>query len=277
MDKQTLDKILLILQNKHAFDFSSYQRPMLERRTKQRMEMLGIDQSDTFLNLIKNHDSELEKLIDQYTINVSHFFRNPLTYEHLRKFVLPELLKDKALRNDNTLRIWSAGCACGEEPYSIAILIQEILKQDAYKSLNIQIFASDIDNNALTKAKEAIYPAERLHNIKFGLLNKYFTRENDQYALCRSIKDMVQFSYYNLLEKNSKVPAQSIFGGFDLVLCRNVIIYFNIPAQRTVYQKLYKSLNSNSYLVLGEAEKPAHDLQFKFAKTDQYCKIYHKL
>ena len=139
------------------------------------------------------------------------------------------------------------------------------------------IFATDIDREALRTGKEGIYSIEDVSNVKLGLLRKYFSVEKNIYRIDEKIKEKVSFSFFDLLHKRSFSPAESIFGGFDIVLCRNVLIYFNFEFQEIIFEKLYRSLNSGGYLILGESETPVEKYKSKFKKVNNCCKIYRKI
>lgn len=206
---------------------------------------------------------------------MSHFFRNALTFEYLQKVILPNLIAKKLDANDKNLRIWSAGCSLGEEAYSIAIMINEILSKEDV-DLQLHIFATDIDKNAIQFAQKGCYNFKSLENVKLGILNKYFSQDENQFVVNPEIRKRIHFSFYDLLDKKSYVPNNSIFGGFDIVFCRNVLIYFNPEYQKIIFDKIYKSLNSNGLLVLGDAETPTGEYNFKFKRDNIWCKIYKK-
>jgi len=156
-------------------------------------------------------------------------------------------------------------------------LLNWLVPEVPNESYEINIFATDIDNKALKTAVEGKYDYDRIKNIKFEFLNKYFNIKDNLYTLKSEIKKMVQFSFFNLLDKKHFVPPESIFGDFDIVLCRNVLIYFDHNHQEIIFNKLFKSLNSNGYLILGEAEAPIEKFAKKFKKENECCKIYRKI
>jgi len=276
MEKQKLNRILNVLFEQRGFDFSGYRRSMLERRVQKRIYSTKSKNLDDYLEYLLHHPDELDNLIDVFTINVSRFFRNSLSFEYINKIIIPELFQSKVKENDNSLRIWSAGCSFGEEPYSMAIIVNEFLSKEDI-SIRPNIFATDIDRKALKCASVGNYRADSIENVKYCIFNKYFTKEGDQFHISTEIRNMVQFSFYDLLDKNHLVPPESIFGGFDIILCRNVLIYFDLDYQKIIFNKLYRSLNPNGYLVLGEAEVPVEDFKKKFRRENKYCKIYRKI
>ncbi|MBT3755787.1 MAG: protein-glutamate O-methyltransferase CheR [Candidatus Cloacimonetes bacterium] len=273
--KQKINMILNFLHDQRGFDFSGNRLSMLERRITKRLYTTKCDSLEEYYDYIILHPQECDKLIDVLTINVSSFFRNSLTWEYTNKFLLPKLFEKKEANRESSIRFWSAGCASGEEPYSIAILINEFFKKENTKP-NTHIFATDIDTEILKKAEKATFDMDAVKNIKLGLLRKYFIERSDLFTLKKEIKDMVSFSFFDLLDRKRYSPPGSVFGNFDIILCRNVLIYFNNEFQERIFDKLYRSLNKGGYLILGEAEVPIQKFKSEFRRIDKCCKIYQK-
>jgi chemotaxis methyl-accepting protein methylase len=273
---ETIKHILTLVKEQRAFDFTGSHLPMLERRIKKRIHATNNNNFKDYFEYLNSHQSELDNLIDVLTINVSHFFRNTMSFEYISTVIIPGLILNKIQTNDNSLRIWSAGCSYGEEPYSMAIIINEFLNKEKI-ALNLNIFATDIDKKALKKASRGEYYSESIKNVKYDLVNKYFSKKEDLFAISSEIKQKVQFSFFDLLDKNHNVPQESIFGDFDIVLCRNVLIYFNLEHQKLIFDKLYKSMNNNAYLILGESETPVEAFKNKFKRESKLVKIYRKI
>lgn len=274
MDKYNIE-ILRLLKEKENFDFEAYKLPMLTRRINNRIIQTYSESPEKYLQLLVKNDDESKHLINNFMINVSHFFRDPFVFEFLKSVIIPELIAQIRLSGQNSIRIWSAGCSRGEEAYSLAILLHEFFENEV-KDVSIDFFATDYDNLALNSAREGMYDLTSLEETKSKYLQKYFTKSEGKYEVCSSIKSMVKFSEYNLIDKNSYVPSESIFGNFDLVLCRNVLIYFNENYQDIIFDKLYKSLSPDKVLVLGEAEMPPQVLKEKFGRDNNYFKVYRK-
>jgi len=272
-----LKRIIHVLNEKRDFDFSGYCTFTFDQQIVQRILITKCSTYDTYIHYLLDNPDELDLLVDMLTINVSRFFRNTLTFDYLSKQILPAVLFHKTNKNMKlTFRVWSAGCSMGEEPYSIAILINELLEKKNRK-YDIRIFATDIDRQILKKAQQAIYPYESIENIKYKLLKKYFINNGESFHLCKKIKEMVSFSVYDILCKNSFAPPESIFGAFDMIFCRNVLIYFSKEYQEVIFEKLYRSLASNGYLILGEVEVPAAKYQKSLKKVSDCCHIYQKI
>jgi chemotaxis methyl-accepting protein methylase len=228
-----------------------------------------------YLEFLNENDTELDNLIDSLTINVSRFFRDSLCFEYISSILLPEIISHKISTGDQSLRIWSAGCSSGEEPYSIAISIKEFLVKEKIE-LDVKIFASDLDKKILTKANKGEYSLDSVRDVKTGLINKYFTKDKERYTISDEIKNMVSFSFFDLLDRKNIVPQESIFGNFDMVLCRNVLIYFNLEHQNIIFDKISKSVRNKGYLILGEAELPTDNISDNFKRESAFCKIFIK-
>jgi len=270
-----LKPILDYLLEKRGFDFSGYRPPMLARRIAQRLAATSSAGFGEYLACLQSNAAEVDHLLDVITINVSRFFRDTLTFELMADRILPAMVREKTKERDSSLRIWSAGCARGEEPYSLAILIHELLEKEG-PAMNLHLFATDIDGRALSDARRALYPLSSVENIKHRLLAKYFTPEGTSFRLVPEIREMVAFSPYDMLDKNHGVPPESVFGNFDLVLCRNLLIYFNMEYQKLIFEKLYHSVANRGYLILGDAEAPAMTHQRHFSRVFDFSPIYRK-
>jgi chemotaxis protein methyltransferase CheR len=270
-----LETILAYLLEKRGFDFSGYHQAMLERRIRQRLTASTCNAFSDYHTFLQTNDDELDRLLDVITINVSRFFRDTLTFELIADRILPAIVREKSQAQDHSLRIWSAGCARGEEPYSLAILIDEFLRKEEVM-MNLHLFATDIDCGSLADAGKALYPLKSVENIKNRLLTKYFTTEGGSFRLIPEIRNRVTFSAYDMLDKKHTVPPESVFGNFDLVLCRNLLIYFNIEYQETIFARLYHSLAKNGILILGEAEAPTMKYRRNFNRLFDFSPIYRK-
>lgn len=270
-----LKKILEYLKLNRGLDFSGNRPSMLNRRIDKRMFATNSSDINEYRKYLEQSDLELDKLIDVLTINVSRFFRNSFNFEFIADYILPNLITEKIKSNNSQLRVWSAGCAAGEEPYSMAILIKEIIEKENV-NLNTTIIATDIDKKILKSAAKGFYSFESIKCIKYRLLKKYFNTKENVFQLKSEIKKMVSFTEFDMLDTKLYVPPVSIYGGFDIVLCRNLLIYFSCDYQDIIFEKLYRSLNPGGYLILGEAEVPSEKFKSKFSCVTKYCKIYQK-
>ncbi len=268
-------QILQHIRRLRGYDFSGNRVSMLERRISKRFYSVGIKTYSKYFNFLKDSSSELDLLIDALTINITSFFRDPLAFYYLKKQILTDLI-DRWKADQMPIRIWSAGCSSGEEIYSVAILLQEIMKSDKI-DLSCLLLGTDIKSKAIQKAQEAVYAKDSLANIPFKILEDYFKCKNDRYHLNDNIKNMVIFSEFDLLDEKHSVPPASVFGDFDLILCRNVLIYFDADYQTRIFEKLRNALNLDGYLMLGEVEIPPAERAAEFHRMNSMCKIYRKI
>lgn len=223
-----------------GLDLNSYKH-QIHRRVHMLMDRWKITAYEEYFRTIRENDLKLREFLDYLTINVSEFFRNPPKWTELREIILPELI---ARRGRRQVKIWSAGCATGEEPYSLAILsLEERL------SARQPVLASDIDAGALALAKKGHYLKRQLLNVPPDLLEKYFTpEEKETYRVRDEVKGQVAFQRLNLVE--------DVFdSGFDLILCRNVVIYFSSETKVLLYNKFLRALSPGGYLLVGSTEQ----------------------
>ena len=218
-----------------------------------RLNQTGIEDPHEYLSYIRSlseRHEEYELLVSEITINETSFFRHKSHFDALKYRIIPYIIK----LNRNTkkrMRIWSAGCSSGEEPYSIAILVRESLHD--FQLQDIDIFASDIDKRALTMAKEAVYIKRRLRYMNKSLIKRYFTLVDGRYHLVDDVKKMVKFHHINLVEPHKSILSRTI-QDFDIIYCKNVLIYFDVQTQNKVIEFLYKNLSHEGFLFLGHSE-----------------------
>ncbi|MBF0120776.1 MAG: protein-glutamate O-methyltransferase CheR [Desulfobacterales bacterium] len=267
--------ILEYLYSKFGIDFTFYLPEIIFNQISKRLVKTGISSLYEYENYIKNNSNELDYLLDSLMLNVSGFFRNPLVFEYIAHRILPAVIKEKISSDNHSLRIWSTGCSNGEEPYSIAIIVHELMQKEKIDFYNY-IFATDIDDSALDQARKGVYFFEAVKNVKYGLIKKYFVKDHELYRLKSEIKNIVSFSHYDMLDKRTYSPPESIFGNFDIVCCRNLLIYFQKEYHHIIFEKIYHALAKNAYLILGEAESPPPEYEKRFKKIfDRH--IYRKV
>ena len=273
--KNTYLRILDFLKSERNFDYSGYHLAMLERRIQNRIIHLGSITPEAYFEYLQNNQGEPTRLIENFMINVSHFFRDPLSFELLAKVAIPAIIASKQRTDEHSIRIWSAGCAHGEEAYTVAMLFNEYFAREM-EQFNLDFFATDFDSQAIEKAKQGTYTSASMKEVKRGLLKKYFIEHDDSFSIIPDVKMRIQFSTYDLLQKNSYAPSESIFGDFDLVICRNVLIYFNQEFQKLILNKLLKSLAPKGVLMLGESEVPGAPYRENLRQISKYAKIFEK-
>ena len=243
-DAAIFDQILGYLRQTRGFDFTSYKRSSLLRRVLQRMQSVGVSGFERYLDYLQVHQEEVGALFNTILINVTSFFRDPEVWAHLSTDVLPQLISSRAAREP--VRIWSAGCASGQEPYSIAMLLAEHLGAEVVRK-RVKIYATDVDDEALNEARHAVYAERHLSDVPATLVAKYFERASGQFAFNRELRRSVVFGRHDLIQD---APISRV----DLLLCRNTLMYFTADAQTRVLARLYFSVNPGGYLLLGRSE-----------------------
>jgi len=250
-------------------DTNAYKDTYLLRRIKVRMRKLGISSFMEYYKLLKRDRAELENLLLTVAINVTEFFRDPIVWRILERKVLPELKRYKEEHHEVTIKVWSAACSTGQEPYSIAIMFREFLG-DEIRRFRVSILATDIDREALAIAIRGIYPRDVVEkSVPRHLINKYFRLEGDHYKVVPEIKRHVKFRYFNLLSPD--YPR-----GFDMIFIRNVLIYMTREAQEQIFRRLYDSLEDHGYLVLGKTETILGEASKLFKLYDLTARVYVK-
>ena len=247
-ERQILHKVFAQIRARTGRDFSRYKRSTILRRIRRRMQLRYVEEFDTYLNLLREEPSEVQALADDLLITVTNFFRDPEVYEALEQKVIPQLFDKK--KADDELRVWSVGCATGEEAYSIAILLlEEAARREAAHELvpRLQIFASDLHEKSLAKAREGFYPGDIATDVSPERLQRFFHKEDGGYRIRNEVRELVVFAPHNLL-------GDPPFSRLDLISCRNVMIYLQRDVQRDVAELFHYALRPDGILVLGTSE-----------------------
>jgi chemotaxis protein methyltransferase CheR len=247
-----------------GFDILQYKERPLKRRLAVRLRACQLSTYQEYAQRLVQDKSEYPKLLDALTINVTNFYRNPETFKAISARVMP-LLASQADQS-RPLTIWSAGCSSGEEPYSLAILWREYSGGSGVNR-SCRIIATDIDRQSMEKARQGIYDQNSMNEIPPELMKKYFKQSEKNYILDDDIKRMVEYRHFDLLEP-------STFSGLDLILCRNVLIYFSRQAQEFIFENFKKSLHPGGFLVLGKVETLFGTVKESFTPFDPKERIY---
>ncbi len=277
------DKLSFLLEKLHArkgWDFRGYRKSSLKRCILRRMGIMA-KSFPGYLRFLDTHPGEYDVLFHYITIKVSEFFRDPSTFWVIERDVLPRLLKEIEKRSRKKLRIWSCGCAKGEEPYSVAILVvKHIFAKYTPQSLKycitslpleIKIFATDIDERALDAARKGIYPKEVLRNVNPYIRNIFFIREGpNYYKITPFLRNLVTFGVHNII-------SDIHLSHMDMILCRNLLIYFEKGLQEKVIEKFSYALNKGGYLVLGKSEILPGRFRDMFREVSRREKVYQKI
>ncbi len=263
-----LQAVLALVRDRSGIDFSRYKRPTILRRLQRRMAATGVLNLTDYTQYLARHSAEYARLISSFLITVTEFFRDPELFAALRTIVLPELLTQVRARQGNDVRIWSAGCATGEEAYSLAMLVAEALGEDA-DQLIVQIFATDLDEEAVAFARRGVYPAASLKNVPQEMRSRYFASLGGaSFEVIPRIRNLVIFGQHDLAQR-------APFPHIDLVLCRNVLMYFTPELQHRALRLFAFALRDGGYLALGKAET-AKPLEAYFAPADEHVKLYRR-
>ena len=238
------EALLDYLKRSRGFDFTAYKRSSLQRRVEKRMHAIDVNDFTEYTDHLEVHPDEFAVLFDIILINVTEFFRDPPVWEVLTSDTIPEIIRRKQSRE--YIRVWSAGCASGEEPYSIAMLFSEALGVEQMRD-RVKIYATDVDDSALTAARHGIYLGKMLENVPPRLVEKYFVKEGDRYNFHKEVRRAVIFGRHDLVQDP---PISRV----DLLLCRNTLMYFNNESQSKILAQFHLALNTGGYLVAGRAE-----------------------
>lgn len=254
-----------LIYNESGITFSDTNRSILDSRIKESLREKQLTTVEEYYKLITSDKEEMKIFLDSITTNLTRFFRNIPHFEALVNYVLPHLMELKKKSGDYKIRVWSAGCSTGEEPYTIAMLLADKLPSP----FTFEIMASDISLKSLMVGKAGYYPEPRVQGIPQNYLEKYFTKTEKGYQVKQELMNKIRFDYHNL--KNDS-GARNL----DIIFCRNVLIYFDEAAQKAVIDRFYNSMSSQSYLFIGHSESLfGMETQFKFLKTDWAC-LYEK-
>lgn len=241
-----------------GIDLFAYKENQLHRRILSLISRVGAESIDEYVKILKRDEDQRQRFLDFITINVTEFFRNPEIFKEAEKE-----LKNMVYSNKEPLKIWSAACSIGAEPYSIAIILDKI---DSFRKHNI--IATDIDSTILGKAKLGEYTENEIKNVEKKDLDKYFRIIGDKYIVDDKIKKMITFKKHDLI-------LDSYDNNFDLIVCRNVVIYFNQDVKEKIYKKFSQSLKKGGLLFVGATESIYNYKEYGFEKASTF--IYRKL
>jgi len=264
-----LDALLAYVRRARGLDCSQYRLSFLRRRLAVRMRVRKAGTYQEYLDLLRSDPAEFDDLLAAFTINLSYFFRDRAAFDALRFAALSPLVKRRLQAGRRHLVIWSAGCAGGEEPYSVAMILADLLGSDL-RRWNVRIHATDVDSGALAHARRGVYKPVSFQDLGNSFVDRYFSRNQDEYALQPAIRELVTFRQHDLT-KPLPLPR------YDLILCRNVLIYFGRRHQTSIVRHLFDHLEPGGYLMLGMAEMLPMALFGKLEAIDGRLRIYRKL
>ncbi|MHC5822206.1 MAG: CheR family methyltransferase [Nostoc sp.] len=238
------ENLLIYLRQNRGFDFTGYKRSTLMRRVQKRMQSFNIEKFEEYLDFLEVHPEEFNYLFNTILINVTAFFRDSSAWEYIAEEILPNLIRNK--KTSDQIRIWSAGCASGEEAYTLAMLMAEMLGAEEFRQ-RVKIYATDVDEDALNQARLAMYSAKDIQTVPDQLRQKYFEVAGNCYVFRPDLRRSVIFGRHDLLQD---APISRL----DLLVSRNTLMYFNSETQGRILARFHFALNDNGYLFLGKAE-----------------------
>lgn len=266
---EELIEIGAILKRCRGFNLSVYKDKCMKRRVGIRIRNTRCRDVPEYCRLLRQSDQELDLLQKTLTIHVSQFFRNPTMFEKLRTLILPELFSRCSRNNIDAIRLWSLGCAGGEEPYSLAILLREHFAQEM-RAVKAVIQATDIDAETVKTAREGEYLEERIRDVQPEQRDRWFRQTGQRFRLVSELRGMVTFHQGNIADTSEYLPS-------DLVLCRNTLIYFTRPDQEKILNGIADILPEGGVLVLGKSETLVGDVRRRFAPVCPVERIYRRL
>jgi two-component system CheB/CheR fusion protein len=241
---EAFEALLRYMRDSRGFDFTGYKRTSLMRRVRHRMEQAGYSTFEEYLDVLQASSDEFAALFNTILINVTAFFRDPDAWDFIAAEVIPRMLAERG--PDDPIRVWSAGCASGQEAYTLAMLLAEALGPDAFRQ-RVKIYATDIDEEALSEARAASYDAKAIESVPADLLARYFEQANSRYVFHKDLRRAVIFGRNDLVKD---APISRV----DLLVCRNTLMYLNAETQRNVVGRLHFALAPQGTLFLGHAE-----------------------
>ena len=263
---QEFDELLLMLKETRGFDFTGYKRSTLMRRVRRRMDARALTTLSEYRDYLELEPEEFSRLFDSLLINVTGFFRDPPAWQALREEVFPDLLSAKSARRP--LRVWSAGCATGEEAYTLAILLAETMGLEDFIS-RVKIYATDLDEDALAEARLGVYTERQIAEVSEELRRNYFEATGTKYAFRRDLRRQVIFGRNDLTRD---APISRV----DLLVARNTLMYFNAETQSNIIRKFHFALSNPGYLFLGKAEMLLNHAD-QFEPVDLRKRLFRKI
>jgi len=255
--------LVKLISTKPGLNVTHYRDNFMRRRLDLKMKEKKIQKLSEYVSLIKRDPEEFDELLRYITINYTSFYRDTDVFDYFKRSSLPELFS-----KERNVKILSAGCSSGEEPYTLAILMKEYC--DLNRKPYGKIYAVDVDKSILAKAKKGQYNLETLKKLDEKLLKKYFKVVDKKYQVSQEIKKLVQFSRHDITK-------EYITKGFDIVLCRNVFIYFTNEAKEKILNNFHGNIKKEGYLFMGKTESLPHTLRDKYKSISNRLKIFRKL
>lgn len=249
-----LDDIVRAISHTLGRDISLYDQSFLTKSLKKRLQKTLNKTPGAYLRYLAENKPEAEAFFRSLNISFSEFFRGQLAFALLEHIILPRLVQEKEKSNRAEMRIWSAGCAAGQEAYSVAMLLDEIATSRR-TDIPFRMFATDTSEADLASAQRGVYDSGAVQNVRLKHIRTYFTRQGEAYVIAPRLRERIEFSCYDLLDDHSWCPPASIFGDFDLVICCNLLFYYRPDIRQLILNKVSRCLTHNGYFLTGEAER----------------------
>ena len=240
----TLEELLEFIKDTRGFDFTGYKRSTIQRRVAKRMATAGVERHDDYIDYLELHGEEFAELFNTLLINTTGFFRDPQTWEYMATEVGPPLLAARSA--EEPIRVWSAGCASGEEPYTVAMVLARVMGDVAFRD-RVKIYATDIDEEALDFARYGAYAPRQIEDLPHDALERFFERTDQRYVFRKDLRRSVIFGRNDLVQD---APISRI----DLLVCRNTLMYFTAETQSQILRRFHFALDDEGYLLLGKSE-----------------------
>lgn len=265
LNDANFERFRKLIYDESGITFSETNRPVLDGRIKEILRANNIATVEDYYKIITTDHEELKMMLDSVTTNLTRFFRNQPHFDAFVNYVIPHVLEEKKKTGNRHIKIWSAGCSTGEEPYTIAMILKKILPL----GYTFSITASDLSLKSLMVGQRGFYAKNRVDGIPEDYLNEFFSKSNDGYQVNKDIMDCVKFDYHNLKHDSG-------MKNLDVVFCRNVLIYFDEAAQLEVINHFWDAMAPRSYLYIGHSESLfGMKTKFEFLKTNWAC-LYQK-
>ena len=262
----TLDELLEFVRDTRGFDFTGYKRSTIQRRVAKRMTTVGAEGYDDYVDYLELHAEEFAELFNTLLINTTAFFRDPPTWEYLATEIAPQLLAARA--PDSPLRVWCAGCASGEEPYTVAMVLARVMGDPGFRE-PVKIYATDVDEEALDHARHGTFAPRQIEDVPRDALERFFERTDQRYVFRKDLRRCVIFGRNDLVQN---APISRI----DLLVCRNTLMYFTAETQSRILRRFHLGLGDYGYLLLGKSEMLITHTDL-FAPVELKLRVFRKV
>jgi two-component system, chemotaxis family, CheB/CheR fusion protein len=265
-DDTTLDALLEFVRDTRGFDFTGYKRSTSQRRVAKRMSTVGVERYDDYMDYLELHPEEFAELFNTLLINTTGFFRDPQTWEYFATEIAPQLIASRP--PEAPLRVWCAGCASGEEPYTVAMVLARVMGDPSFRE-RVKIYATDVEEEALDQARHGAYLPRQIEDVPHDALERFFERTDQRYMFRKDLRRCVIFGRNDLVQD---APISRI----DLLVCRNTLMYFNAETQSQILRRFHFALNDEGYLLLGKSEMLITHTEL-FAPVELKRRVFRKV